>query len=82
MVSNIVAMDDDDHPSVVEMDCVEGSRNGNGKALLTLLFRCCMLQLAFILENHDSANVTRAINVLETTYFNQKGVRTFSWTKL
>ena len=53
-----------DHPHVVEMDCVEGKRDGNGKVLLTLLFRSCPVQIAIILDNQDSAHVTEAMNGL------------------
>lgn len=48
----------------VEMDCVEGKRDGNGRALLTLLFSDCNLQLAYIMENKDTHHVAKIHEML------------------
>lgn len=50
--------------SVVQMDCVEGKRGGNGRALLTLLFTNCSLQLAFVLESKSQDNVISVFTYL------------------
>ena len=54
------------HPdtSVVEMDCVEGTKGG--KVLLTLFFRNCSLMLIFLLENQDQECVLEIFVWLET----------------
>ena len=44
--------------AVVEMDTVEGVRGG--KVMLTLLFRNCNLQIAFLRDANDSLSVTNA----------------------
>lgn len=55
---------EDSNASVVEMDCVEGKRGGNGKVLLTLLFRSCSLQLAFIMDRQDEEHVSAVFKEL------------------
>lgn len=49
-------LDEHDHPSVVQMDTVEGIKGG--KALLTLFFCSCNLQLAFLRDSNTSTSVT------------------------
>lgn len=60
----LVVIQEDGHPPVVEMDCVEGARDGNGKVLLTLLFRCCSLQISFVMDKQDTEHVTATMNAL------------------
>ena len=54
------------HPetSVVEMDCVEGRKEG--RALLTMTFRRCNLMLIFLLERQDQECVLEIFVLLET----------------
>lgn len=50
--------------SIVEMDCVEGSKEDKC-ALLTLHFKELHFQIAIILEKHDSENVVKALDKIE-----------------
>ena len=49
---------------IAEFDCVEGKKGGNGRVLLTILFRPASLQIAFVLDRHDSAHVSECIRGL------------------
>lgn len=60
----ILYMEGNSDASVVEMDCVEGKKGGSGKVLLTLLFRMCSLQIAILLDRHDSCHVVAALRAL------------------
>lgn len=53
-----------DMQAVVEMDCVEGRKGGNGRVLLTLLFNPSSLQIAFVLERHTSECVVDCLRRL------------------
>ena len=48
----------------VEMDCVEGKRQGNKRVLLTLLFTNSNLQLAYVMERKDSEHVAMVHEML------------------
>lgn len=52
--------------SVVEMDCVEGSKDSHA-TLLTLHFVQFHMQLAIIMDNHTSEDVISALDKIETT---------------
>ena len=56
--------------STVEMDTVEGKKGG--KVMLTLLFKNCNLQLAFLRDHNDAASVSKVFkdlrNVLEDDF--------------
>ena len=62
----------DKHPdkSTVEMDTVEGKKGG--KVALTLLFKNCNLQLAFLRDHNDAASVSKVFkdlrNILEDDF--------------
>lgn len=51
---------------VVQMDCVEGSKDDSA-VLLTLHFVNSHMQLAIIMDNHDANHVVAALDKLETT---------------
>lgn len=65
-------LDEHDHPSVVQMDTVEGVKGG--KVLLTLFFCSCNLQLAFLRDSNTSASVTSIFQELQSAL----GSETFS----
>lgn len=46
---------------ITEFNCVEGKKGENGKVLLTILFRSASLQIAFVLDRHDSTHVSECI---------------------
>lgn len=50
---------------VVQMDCVEGTKEDSG-AILSLHFVTFHMQLYFALERHDSASVVRMLDRIET----------------
>lgn len=52
--------------SVVEMDCVEGTKEDNA-TLLTLHFTDFKMQLAFIMDNQTASNVVSVLDMLEET---------------
>ena len=54
----------DPNANVVEMDCVEGSKQGR-KVLLTMTFRRTNLALIFLLSSQTQEEVTRVFNLLE-----------------
>lgn len=54
-----------DYP-VVELDCVEGSKDDNA-VLMTLHFVNCHMQLAFILNEHSSEAVINCLDMIEET---------------
>ncbi len=60
----LVFMEGNPGTPVVEMDCVEGPKKGSGRVLLTFLFNPSGLQIAFILEKHDSAHVVECFDML------------------
>lgn len=51
--------------SVVEMDCVEGTKDDTS-VLLTLYFRAAKFQLAFIMREHTSSSVVDTLDKIET----------------
>lgn len=51
--------------TLVEMDCVEGSKDSKS-VLLTLHFPLCHFQLAFIMPEHTSECVVKTLDMLET----------------
>lgn len=54
----------DPNANVVEMDCVEGSKQGR-KVLLTMTFRRTNLVLIFLLSSQTQEEVVRVFNLLE-----------------
>lgn len=48
----------------VQMDCVEGSKDDK-KAILTLHFEPLHMQLAYMMDSHDSANVVKTLDTIE-----------------
>lgn len=64
-------MEDNDNPSVVQMDTVKGSKTG--KVLLTIHFVSCSFMLAYIRENNSSQSVTEIFDLL----YNKLGRKLF-----
>lgn len=64
--------------SIVEMDTVVGKQGGNGRVLLTLLFRNTSLQLAFVLEKKTQENVVNTFLELRNTLGEDKYKRLFN----
>lgn len=50
--------------SIVEMDCVEGTKSG--KALLTMIFRNCHLMLLFLIDHQNQECISEVFVWLET----------------
>lgn len=63
--------------SVVQMDCVEGRKPGNGRVLLTLHFVSCSLQISFILDNKTMDSVSECHRSLRTMLGNELYSRLF-----
>jgi len=67
---------DNDHPSVVQIDTVEGTKGG--KVILTLFFCSCNLQLAFLRDSNNSASVTSVFQQLRLTLGSEAYSKLFS----
>lgn len=66
LYSDFLTFQEEHDLPLVEMDCVEGCQEDSA-VLLTLHFVECHMQLAFIMNAHDSANVVATLDKIETT---------------
>lgn len=69
----------DEHPdvSVVQMDCVEGKKHGNGRVLMTLHFIISTLQVAYILDHKSMDSVVECHRKLRMKIGNEMYSRLF-----